>query len=79
MDPGIRLAVLVRDNYTCQASVRGFPHRCFGAPHVHHVRLRSHGGPDDPENLLTLCANAHDVVHNQERALAEQYGLIVRG
>lgn len=78
LDPGIRQAVLARDQFTCQAFVRGFPHRCGGSLHVHHVRLRKQGGSDDPANLLTVCLIAHDLIHNTHRAMAEEYGLIRR-
>jgi hypothetical protein len=43
--------------------------RCFicgeDNPHVleeHHIIPRRHGGADDPENLVTLCANCHTAV-----------------
>ena len=43
--------------------------RCFicgeDNPHVleeHHIIPRRHGGSDDPENLVTLCANCHTAV-----------------
>ncbi len=78
MDPGVRAAVLTRDQHTCQAWVRGFPHRCGGRLHVHHVVLRSQGGRDDPADLLTVCSMAHDAIHNTHRAMAEQFGLIRR-
>jgi 5-methylcytosine-specific restriction endonuclease McrA len=32
--------------------------------HAHHVRYRSHGGPDESSNLIWLCPKDHDVVHN---------------
>lgn len=31
--------------------------------HLHHIRPRSKGGPDTAENLATLCAAHHDLVH----------------
>ncbi len=27
--------------------------------HAHHIRFRSHGGSDDPSNLVSLCAFHH--------------------
>ena len=43
--------------------------RCFicgeDNPHVleeHHIIPRRHGGSDDPENLVTLCANCHRAI-----------------
>jgi hypothetical protein len=46
--------VLERDQGFCQ--VPGCSRR---ADHVHHVRHRSLGGGDEPENLLSLCAAHH--------------------
>lgn len=54
-----RSAILHRDNYTCQ---------CCGKKNcrleVHHIKFRSNGGTDDEENLITLCKECHDGVHN---------------
>jgi len=30
---------------------------------VHHVVSRGSGGPDMPENLITLCASCHTLAH----------------
>ena len=76
MDEALRDAVLARDNWTCQ--LRAVAHGCRGKLHVHHIRLRSQGGWDTMENLVTLCPDAHDWVHNRDRAQAEALGLIVR-
>lgn len=27
---------------------------------THHIKPRSEGGPNDPENLIVLCPNCHD-------------------
>lgn len=54
-----REAVIHRDNYTCQ---------CCGKRHVrlevHHIIFRSQGGTDDENNLITLCKDCHDAIHN---------------
>ena len=54
-----REAILHRDNYTCQ---------CCGKKNcrleVHHIKFRSNGGTDDEENLITLCKECHDGVHD---------------
>lgn len=78
MGEDLRASVLRRDNWTCQALVRGYPHPCGGKLHVHHVVLRSQGGRDHPDDLVTVCAIAHHHIHNVDRALAEEYGLIRR-
>jgi len=57
LDESLRLAVLSRDDWLCQ--------RCgsAGPLHIHHIHLRSQGGPDLVDNLLTLCWQCHDEVH----------------
>ena len=54
-----RSAILHRDNYTCQ---------CCGKKNcrleVHHIKFRRNGGTDDEENLITLCKECHDGVHD---------------
>lgn len=54
-----REAILHRDNYTCQ---------CCGKKNcrleVHHIKFKSNGGTDDEENLITLCKECHDGVHD---------------
>jgi uncharacterized protein (DUF433 family) len=32
--------------------------------HRHHVKPRSLGGTDDPDNLVTLCPRHHEVAHS---------------
>ena len=54
-----RKAVLHRDNYTCQ---------CCGKKNcqlqTHHIIFRSHGGTDDENNMITLCKECHEGIHN---------------
>jgi 5-methylcytosine-specific restriction endonuclease McrA len=48
---------LRRDNYRCTAC---------GATRdleVHHIVPRRLGGPDEPANLITLCAACHSRLH----------------
>lgn len=58
--------VFNRDDYTCQ--------RCFhmSGPHAdgdgrvlqaHHINMKSEGGSDNMENLVTLCRPCHGVQH----------------
>ncbi|MEW6772176.1 MAG: HNH endonuclease [Bacillota bacterium] len=37
-----------------------------GYSHVHHIRRRSQGGGDTPENLVSLAPEVHDAVHRGE-------------
>ena len=32
---------------------------------VHHLVLRSEGGRNDPENLVTLCTHCHRLLHER--------------
>jgi hypothetical protein len=50
--------------------------RCFGRLHVHHVILRSQGGPDTLDNALVLCSAHHTHAHDVDRAGAEAAGII---
>ena len=54
----LRRATLRRDGYACTRC--GADDRTLQA---HHVIPRAAGGPDDLENLLTLCRPCHGVVH----------------
>lgn len=51
------------------------PHR---GEHVHHVILRSQGGPDEVWNLLLVCHVVHTHAHDVDRAGAEARGIIRR-
>ena len=58
----IRKQVLERDNNTCQ--------RCFDndkKPVVHHKIPQFKGGPDTPDNLMSVCDNCHSQEHMQLR------------
>ncbi|PYX74320.1 MAG: hypothetical protein DMG72_10425 [Acidobacteria bacterium] len=53
----LREQVLQRDGWKCQ---------CCGTRsnlEVHHKEFRSQGGDDSEENLITLCAGCHSLVH----------------
>jgi len=52
-----RLEALARDAWRCQQCGR------IGNSEVHHQVFRSHGGKDDSENLVTLCAECHFLLH----------------
>jgi hypothetical protein len=50
----VQKRVLERDRWLCQVPV------CSrAAAQVHHIEYRSHGGSDDPSNLVSLCAAHH--------------------
>jgi len=48
-------AILKRDRFRCQ--VPGC--NCRRNLHIHHIIPRSHGGSDDPANLIVLCEKCH--------------------
>ena len=50
----IRFQVLARDRYRCRWCA------ATGPLELHHVRKRSQGRDDKPENLLTLCRFCHE-------------------
>lgn len=68
---------LVRQRSAGLCEARGIlPHRCQGAAReFHHVKRRSQGGANTPENLRHLCSEAHRVIH-AEPALAAEVGLL---
>jgi len=35
------------------------------ATDIHHIVYRSHGGSDDFENLIAVCREVHDKIHNE--------------
>jgi hypothetical protein len=55
LQKGLRFRILRRDNYRCQlcgASTQNTPEVCL---EVDHIRPRSKGGSNHPDNLTTLC------------------------
>ena len=55
----VKFQVMRRDRFICRccgkrATTNGDPH---------HILYRSHGGKDEPENLVWLCRRCHDAVH----------------
>lgn len=73
----VRQEALERDR-CCQAAGVWPLVRCGGRLHVHHVLLRSQGGPDVLDNALVLCAVHHQIAHDVDRAGAEAAGIIKR-
>jgi hypothetical protein len=58
LDENLRIACLMRDNYTCQTCKKRHVRL-----EAHHIVFRSHGGKDTLDNLLTLCEECHDHLH----------------
>ena len=53
----LRQLVLRRDGWRCQSC------GTMSNLEVHHHEFRSHSGDDSEENLITLCAACHALVH----------------
>ena len=64
LDENLRIACLMRDGYQCQ--------RCEkrnGRLEAHHLIYREQGGKDTLSNLLILCEECHQKVHQGKLAL----------
>ena len=55
----VKQAVLSRDNYTCQ--ICGKTELKL---EVHHIVFKSNGGSDRMDNLVCLCKDCHEKIHN---------------
>jgi hypothetical protein len=55
----VKAYILSRDSYKCQCGKKGGSDKL----HVHHVKYRSNGGSDTPNNLITLCEKHHKALH----------------
>lgn len=56
------------------------------SPEIHHIIYRSHGGPDEAWNLITLCKSHHQEVHRYPKRYpkwifhgAIQHGMTAHG
>ena len=74
LDPALRAAVLQRDGYCCQITGRG---KGLPAPialsilNVHHKIPVHAGGTDTMDNLITVCLDAHTLIHVIERNMGK--------
>lgn len=59
-----RKTVYQRDGYTCQRCGAGGGPNGNHELHAHHITPISAGGSHQLDNLLTLCRNCHNAVHN---------------
>lgn len=70
LDPALRAAVLTRDGYCCQITGRGkgLPANiALSILNVHHKIPVHAGGTDVMDNLITVCLDAHTLIHIIER------------
>ncbi len=56
----VREYVLHRDGHTCQICKGKSKDKILN---VHHIKSRSNGGTDRPDNLITLCETCHKAYH----------------
>jgi len=59
----LRREILYRDGYRCLRCDKRFTADRLS---VHHLKPKLEGGPDSPENLVTLCKECHDLVEIQK-------------
>lgn len=74
LDPALRAAVLQRDGYCCQITGRGkgLPAPiALGILNVHHKIPVHCGGMDSMDNLITVCLDAHTLIHIVERNMGK--------
>ena len=63
-EENIKSYVRTRDNYTCQKCNKHIEDLPKGIKlEVHHIKPRSQGGTNVPNNLITLCSKCHKQVH----------------
>lgn len=70
LDPALKAAVLQRDGYCCQITGRGkgLPANiALAILNVHHKIPVHAGGTDSMDNLITVCLDAHTLIHIIER------------
>lgn len=60
----VKSYVLSRDNHQCFFKCKD-AHKL----EVHHIKFRSQGGADNPNNLITLCEKCHKKVHKGKLVL----------
>lgn len=76
----MRVAVLERDDYTCQRCARDIRGRPYS---LQHLLPRGRGGKNTMANLVTVCGSAttpgmcHDYIENQQRRKATDEGWLV--
>ena len=68
--PRTRQKVLARDRHRCRRP------GCSNSRYleIHHIRPRSQGGGNEPENLVTLCSACHQLVHEKKWSAAGMVG-----
>jgi len=74
LDENLRIATLMRDNYTCQECSKK---NC--TLEVHHIIPKRLKGSDSIGNLITLCDKCHDKTKGNEELFTEKYQNKIKG
>ena len=74
LDENLRIATLMRDNYTCQECGK---RDCM--LEAHHIVPRRLKGSNSIGNLITLCNTCHDKTERVEEKFITKYQLIING
>lgn len=56
--------VMERDGHRCR-NCRCTANTAWPALAAHHIIFRSQGGPDTAENLITICGQCHNAIHER--------------
>jgi 5-methylcytosine-specific restriction endonuclease McrA len=68
IDENLRKAIVLRDNCSCQ-NKKCYQSQKIKGLEVHHIIHKEDGGPDTPENLITLCDKCHNDYHKNKISL----------
>jgi|GEM_PF-4028955 len=63
-----RKEVYERDNYKCQNCGRSGGNNQNTNLHAHHIVPKSKGGTHKKSNLISICEDCHDAIHNNKMA-----------
>jgi 5-methylcytosine-specific restriction endonuclease McrA len=74
LDENLRIATLMRDNYTCQECGKT---NC--KLEAHHITPQRLGGNNSIYNLITLCTKCHDGIKGKEILYSEKYYQTIKG
>lgn len=74
LDENLRIATLVRDNYTCQDCGKK---EC--RLEAHHITPKRSQGSDSIKNLITLCETCHKNVTGNEMQHAQRFYAMING
>lgn len=64
VSPDVRKLVRERDGFKCR--VCGVPETKKNKLQLHHIKYRSRGGSNHPDNLMLVCQECHTAIHKGE-------------